>query len=68
MKDTMIGVDLAKTAFQVHGATMTGDLKFRRKLTRSQFRQFMSGQSSAVVVMEARQLQLLGARDDQAMR
>lgn len=53
MEDTMIGVDLAKNAFQLHGATMTGHLKFRKKLTRSRFRQFMACQPSAVVVMEA---------------
>jgi transposase len=49
----MIGVDLAKNVFQLHGASMTGHVKFRRKVTRPQFRQFMSGQPPAVVVMEA---------------
>lgn len=53
MKDTMIGVDLAKNVFQLHGASMSGQLKFRQKLTRSQFRKFMAGQDPAVVVMEA---------------
>jgi transposase len=53
MKDTMIGVDLAKNVFQLHCATMAGHLKFRRKVTRPQFRQLMSGQPSSVVVMEA---------------
>ena len=53
MQDTMIGVDLAKNVFQLHGATMTGQLKFRKKLTRPQFQQFMSDQPSAMVVMEA---------------
>jgi transposase len=53
MKDTMIGVDLAKSVFQLHGATMLGHLKFRKKLTRTQFRQFMSIQPPSVVVMEA---------------
>jgi transposase len=42
MKDTMIGVDLAKRVFQVHGASLTGHVKFRKKLTREQFRRFMS--------------------------
>ena len=32
-KDRMIGVDLAKRVFQLHGATMRGNLKFRKKLT-----------------------------------
>jgi transposase len=43
MKDTMIGVDLAKSFFQTHGASMTGQVKFRKKLSRSQFRRFMAG-------------------------
>jgi transposase len=53
MKDTMIGVDLAKNVFQLHGASMTGELKFRKKLTRAQFLRFMAEQESALVVMEA---------------
>src|SRR3546814_14846302 len=50
---TMIGVDLAKNVFQVHGASMTGELKFRKKLSRLSFGKFMAEQSPAVVVMEA---------------
>lgn len=53
MKDTMIGVDLAKSVFQLHGASMTGQVKFRKKLSRSQFLKFIADQSPAVVVMEA---------------
>ena len=53
MKDTMIGVDLAKRVFQVHGASLTGDVKFRKKLTREQFRKFMSELAPGVVVFEA---------------
>lgn len=53
MKDTMIGVDLAKSFFQTHGASMTGQVKFRKKLSRSQFRRFMAGHPPAVVIMEA---------------
>lgn len=44
MKDTMIGVHLAKRVFQVHGASMTGHVMFRKKLRREQFRRFMSDQ------------------------
>jgi len=40
----MIGVDLAKAVFQLHGASMTGQLKFRMKLARSRFRKFMGDQ------------------------
>lgn len=53
MKDTIIGVDLAKNVFQLHGASMTGELKFRKKLTRAQFLRFMAEQDAAFVVMEA---------------
>ena len=51
--ETMIGVDLAKTVFQVHGASMTGQLKFRKRLSRTQFRKFMEKQAPAIVVLEA---------------
>jgi transposase len=53
MKDMMIGVDLAKSVFQIHGASMTGHVKFRKKLTRTVFLRFMAEQPPAVVVMEA---------------
>lgn len=53
MRDTMVGVNLAKSVFQLHGASMAGHLKFRKKVTRVQFRQFMSKHEPAVVVMEA---------------
>ena len=52
-RNTMIGVDLAKNSFQIHAATMNGEVKFRRKLTRPQFLSFMAAQPPAVVVMEA---------------
>jgi transposase len=52
-KDTVIGVDLAKNVFQLHGASASGHVKFRKKLTREQFRRFMAGQPPAVVAMEA---------------
>jgi hypothetical protein len=37
MKNTMIGVDLAKNVFQLHGTSMTGEVKFRKKLVASFF-------------------------------
>lgn len=37
MKETMIGVDLAKAVFQLHGASITGQVEFCKKLTRVQF-------------------------------
>lgn len=53
MKDTIIGVDLAKRVFQLHGATTAGDVVFRKKLTREQFRRFMAGHPPCMVVFEA---------------
>ena len=38
---TMIGVDLAKNVFQLHGAAKDGSVVFRKKLTRGQFKQVM---------------------------
>lgn len=53
MKDTIIGVDLAKNVFQLHGASRAGHVKFRKKLTRSQFLKFVAEQSPVLMVMEA---------------
>ena len=64
----MIGVDLAKNVFQLDGASLAGHETFRKKLTRVQFRRFMSDQPACVVVFEAcgSANQLLGAGDDGA--
>lgn len=51
--DTIIGVDLAKNVFQLHGASDSGEVKFRKKLTREQFRRFMADHPPAMVAMEA---------------
>lgn len=53
MKDTMIGIDLAKNAFQVHVASMTGHVKCRKKLSRGQFFRFITEQPPALVIIEA---------------
>lgn len=53
MKDVLISVDLAKSVFQLHGTSMTGDVKFRKKLSRGQFLHFMSEHAPSLVVMEA---------------
>lgn len=51
--DTIIGVDLAKNVFQLHGTTIEGPVLFRKKLSRPQFHRFMSDQPPSTVVMEA---------------
>jgi transposase len=53
MKDMVIGVDLAKRIFQVHGATPSGDVVYRKKLSREQFRAFLRSLSASLVVFEA---------------
>lgn len=53
MKDMMIGVDLAKNVFQLHGALRTGEVQFRKKLTRKQFPVFMAQQEPCLVIFEA---------------
>ncbi|MCF6101859.1 MULTISPECIES: IS110 family transposase [Mesorhizobium] len=52
-KVTIIGVDLAKNVFQLHGAAADGSVVFRKKLSRLQFCKFMASQPACVVAMEA---------------
>lgn len=50
---TTIGLDLAKSVFQAHGADASGAVAFRKKLRRDQVLAFFSTQPSCVVAMEA---------------
>ena len=50
---TIIGVDLAKNVFQVHGAASDGSVIFRKKLSRPQFARFMAQQRPCLVAMGA---------------
>lgn len=50
---TIIGVDLAKSVFQVHGAGSDGSVVYRKKLSRPQFSKFMADQPACIVAMEA---------------
>jgi len=52
-KVTIIGIDLAKNVFQLHGAATDGSVVFRKKLSRQQFRKFMAAQPACIVAMEA---------------
>ena len=49
----MIGIDLAKSVFQLHGAAADGTTLFRRRLSRAQLERFMAAQPPCVVAMEA---------------
>jgi transposase len=50
---TTIGLDLAKSVFQAHGADASGAVVFRKKLRRDQLLGFFAGQPRCVVAMEA---------------
>jgi len=48
-----IGLDLAKSVFQAHGADASGAVVFRKKLRRGQLLAFFAGQPRCLVAMEA---------------
>ena len=45
-----IGLDLAKSIFQVHGADASGAVVFRKRLRRSQVRPFFAAQPHSFLV------------------
>jgi transposase len=53
MKTIMIGLDIAKNVFQVHGIDEAGNVVHRRQLRRSQLEAFFAELAPAVVGMEA---------------
>ena len=65
---SIIGIDISKRYFQLHGAAADGEPVLRRKLTRSKLLEFLAGQPVCQVVMEVcasayhwgRQIQELG--------
>lgn len=65
---SIVGVDLAKQVFQLHGAAADGRALFRNKLSRPQFAKFMAALPPCIVAMEVcgtahywgRELALLG--------
>lgn len=48
-----IGLDLAKSVFQVHGAGASGEILFRKRLRRNQVLSFFGDQPRCLVAMEA---------------
>lgn len=52
MKLTTIGIDLAKTVFQVHGVTAEGEV-VRKRLSRGKLLKFMAQQGPCLVGLEA---------------
>jgi error-prone DNA polymerase len=53
MSISMIGLDTAKTVFQIHGVDETGRAEVRRKLRRNDLIAFFEKQAACTVVMEA---------------
>ncbi|MCP5076230.1 MAG: transposase, partial [Rhodobacteraceae bacterium] len=50
---TTVGLDLAKSVFQVHGSDGAGRAVLRKKLRRAQVLEFFGKLPSCVVAMEA---------------
>ena len=50
---SIIGIDLAKRSFQVHGAGADGSVAYRRKLSRGRLLGFLASQPTCTVAMEA---------------
>jgi hypothetical protein len=53
MSITMIGLDTAKSVFQIHGVNETGEVELKRKVRRSDLIAFFEKQERCTVVMEA---------------
>lgn len=68
MQITTIGIDLAKTVFQIHGADARGKTVLRKQLRREQVAEFFANLPTCLIGMEAcgsahhwaRKLQALG--------
>ena len=58
---TIVGIDLAKRSFQLHGAGADGSIAFRRKLSREKLLDFLASQPRCVVAMEAARALINGA-------
>ena len=71
----LIGIDLAKRSFPVHGAKADGSVAYRRKLSRGELLNFLASQRPCTVAMEAcasahywgRQIVRAGARTEMAI-
>ena len=49
----IIGIDLAKCVFELHGACDDGSVVFRKKLSRARLLAFVSRHPGCVIAMEA---------------
>ena len=53
MNLTIIGLDIAKSVFQVHGTDNAGKAQLKRKLRRSELIPFFDKQAACTVIIEA---------------
>jgi transposase len=53
MHASIIGIDLAKSVFQLHAEDGTGEVLWRKRLRREELERFLAGRPRAVVGMEA---------------
>jgi transposase len=53
MSITMIGLDTAKSVFQVHAVNATGKTEIKRKLSRNDLLPFFKNQELCTVILEA---------------
>ncbi len=58
---TIIGIDLAKSTFQLHGAAADDAIVFRKKLPRDMVLSFLAAQPSALVAMRPARALITGA-------
>ncbi len=58
---TIIGIDISKRSFQLHGATATGQPVFCRKLSRGKFLSFLSEAPSCLQVWRPAAVPVTGA-------
>ena len=58
---SILGIDLAKQSFQLHGAAADGSGVFRKKLSRPQLTAYLSELPRCVVAMEAALHPIIGA-------
>ena len=65
-KVSIIGLDIAKSVFQAHGADATGAVVFRKKISRAKLLEFFASQPVRLVAMEAC-FGALRARDTELM-
>ena len=52
-KVSIIGLDIAKSVFQAHGADASGGVAFRKKINRARLLEFFASQPPCTVAMEA---------------